>query len=132
MMCHFTFPPALYEWPSFSIYSIAFDIVTIFYLMHSYRYTVISLCGFNLYLPGVKWWDIKWCWISEYLLMCFLPSIYLLWWNVHSYFFPCSNWIFINVKFLTSVYLYFLFLLSLFPRDPPYWIWIIRKILIHF
>lgn len=61
---HFTFPPAMYEWPSFSVSSLALSVVNIFYLNLSYRCVVIVHHGFIWHFSN------KWDYTTFGVLIC--------------------------------------------------------------
>ena len=83
----FIFPPAKYEWSSFSAFSMVFCSITFLNFRHSYSSIVIFHCG----LIGISLMAGE----AEHLLVCFIAmSVYIV----------CqfSNWIFF---WLVSLYL---------------------------
>ena len=58
-------------WPIFSASLPTFGIVTIFNFSHSYRYVLISYCGFNSHFPSGYW-----CWTYFHVPTCHLYILF--------------------------------------------------------
>ena len=48
---HITFPPAMYDGFSFSLFSPNFGIISLSHFSQSSEYIIVSHCGFNLHFP---------------------------------------------------------------------------------
>lgn len=94
----FIFPPAIYEWFSFSTFLSAFGIIAIFNFSHFNMYSGISHCGLNVHVSNGLW-----CWIFLHVLIC---HFYILFSDVFIFIIcPLSNWIFKMLCFKSCLYI---------------------------
>ena len=83
MLCHFTFPPSMYESFNFSISSLTHVIVCLFDDSHSSGCKLISYCGFDfLILIGSV------SVVFVFLGICLFHLRYLIWWHTIIHNFP--------------------------------------------
>ena len=95
----FTFPPAMYEWSSFSAFWSLFGVITLFFFTLSVRYVVILHCGFTLHLSdGWSYWT------SFHVLFCHLDILF----NKTSVHIVCqfSKWILSFCWLLRVLYIF--------------------------